>query len=98
MKYLFSEKASEAVKYFPTMLSVVATLSIVLGKDIDVEIYADPSPERTIHEMVINSTVAKVRLKPENMHHPINPRTSHLAALYLIKTLEELDEEICIGI
>ena len=54
------------MKYFPTMLNVAATLSIALGKDIDVEIYADPSAERTIHEIVINSTATKVRLKLEN--------------------------------
>jgi len=48
------------------MLNVAATLSIALGKDIDVEIYADPSAERTIHEIVINSTATKVRLKLEN--------------------------------
>jgi len=94
---VFSGKASDAIKFFPTMINVAATLSIALKHDIDVEIYADPTIEKTVHQIIIDSPATRISLKMENMHHPENPRTSYIAALSLIKTLQKLDEELEVG-
>lgn len=95
---LFSGPASKAIQYFPTMINVAATISLALGKIVDVEIYADPEVEETTHRIIIRSSAVNADVELINKHHPQNPRTSYLAALSLIKTLEELQENrITIG-
>ena len=94
---VFKGKASEAIKYFPTMINVSATISLAFGRDIDVEIYADPTIHYTVHEIEIetDATIAKVIL--DNKHHPRNPKTSYLAPLSLIRLIKRLTERVQIG-
>ena len=94
---VFSGKASEAIKLFPTMINVGATISMAAKKDIEVEIWADPEISQTIHKIMFKSDATTCTIEIINKHHPENPRTSYLAPLSLIRTLQKMSEKITAG-
>ncbi|MHA1506589.1 MAG: aspartate dehydrogenase [Candidatus Asgardarchaeia archaeon] len=94
---IFKGKASEAINYFPTMLNVSGTISLAIGKDIDVEVYADPKIDHTIHEIEMVSEATKAKITIINKHHPKNPKTSYIAVLSVIGKLKEFSEKFSIG-
>ncbi|ABM80534.1 Archaeal DUF108 domain protein [Hyperthermus butylicus DSM 5456] len=85
--------ASEAVKYFPANVNVAAALSLAAKKEATVEIVADPTVERNIHEIHVDSEASKLTIRVENTPSPMNPRTSYLAALSAIALLKRLADE-----
>ena len=90
---IFRGKASEAVEKFPRSMNVAAILSLVRGRDVDVEIIADPSTKRNTHRIVCSGSFGNIEIVVENKPSPYNPRTSYLACLSLIKLLNSLCEE-----
>ena len=96
---VYRGKASEAVKLLPFNVNVSATLSLATGVDAEVEVIADPTIDRNVHEIVVESKVSKITIRVENVPSPNNPRTSYLAVLSVIELLRRLcsNDRIVIG-
>ena len=96
---LFSGPASEAVKNFPQNINVAALLSIAgIGQDKTmVEILACPGVTKNIHEIRIESEAGSVFTRTENVLHPDNPKTSYMAVLAAVATLNEIMEPVKAG-
>ncbi|NPA97193.1 MAG: aspartate dehydrogenase [Crenarchaeota archaeon] len=96
---VFRGRASEAVKLLPFNINVSAALSLASGKDAEVEIVADPSIDRNIHEIVVESKASRITIKVENVPSPSNPRTSYLASLSAVELLRRLcgGEKLVVG-
>ena len=60
-------------------------------------IIASPSVKKNIHEILIESSAAKIFTRTENILHPQNPKTSYLAVLSAIATLKQILQPIKIG-
>lgn len=94
---IFKGNAREAVKLFPRNLNVGATLGITVGFD-KVEVIAiSEEVNENIHEIIAKGKFGEIRIIVKNRRMEYNPRTSYLAALSVIKTLENLKSPIVIG-
>lgn len=98
-KILFSGSASLAVKYFPQNINVAAALGLAgIGMHkTRVRIIASPQIKKNIHEIAIVSNAARIFTRTENILHPQNPKTSFLAVLSAIATLNEILQPVKIG-
>ena len=98
-KVLFAGTAAQAVKYFPQNINVAAVLGLAgIGMyKTQVRIIACPGVRKNIHEILIESKAAKIFTRTENILHPQNPKTSYLAVLSAIATLEQILQPIKIG-
>ena len=91
---VFEGSAREAVARFPFNINVAATLSLAgLGPErTRVRIIADPEAGGNIHEVYAAGRSGILRFTMENVPHPDNPMTSHLAVLSAIETLRGICE------
>lgn len=91
---VFEGSAREAVQRFPFNINVAATLSLAgIGPErTRVRIIADPEAKGNIHEVYAAGSSGVLRFTMENVPHPDNPMTSHLAALSAIETLRSICE------
>ncbi len=98
-KVLFEGNASEAVKGFPKNINVSATLSLVgLGaKKTKVRIIASPHMLVNIHEVYVQGDFGSFYTRTENFPSEQNPRTSRLAILSAVATLERILRNVKIG-
>jgi len=98
-KIIFQGTAFEAVNGFPKNINVAATLSLAsLGpKKTMVRIVAVPGLKTNIHEVEVEGEFGKLFTRTENLPSPDNPKTSFLAALSAIATLEGALNNIKIG-
>lgn len=98
-RVLFSGKASEAIRYFPQNINVASVLSMagIGGNNTLVRIIASPSLKRNIHEVRIESKAGRIWTRTENVLHPDNPKTSFLAVLSAIATIEQILNPVKIG-
>ncbi|MDD5130237.1 MAG: aspartate dehydrogenase [Candidatus Omnitrophica bacterium] len=98
-KLLFSGSAALAVKYFPQNINVAAVLGLAgIGmRKTKVRIIASPRAAKNIHEILIESSAAKIFTRTENILHPQNPKTSYLAVLSAIATLKQILQPVKIG-
>ena len=89
---IFKGNTEDASKIFPRSINVGARLALsTLGPlDTEVEVYADPNINQNIHEIEIKSKAGEYRFTFQNNPSPTNPKTSWLAALSLLRTLEQL--------
>jgi len=94
---LFCGKAGECVKEFPKNTNVAESLSLAAGKDIDVELWADPAEDRNMHEIFFEGEFGEVYVRIRNVPSPDNPATSYLAALSILSLLRNLDNPLVIG-
>jgi len=87
---IFDGPASRAVKAFPQNINVAALLSLagIGAKKTRVRIIADPKVTKNIHEVEVRGSSGVIRTRTENDPFPGNPKTSFLAALSAIATLE----------
>lgn len=90
---IYEGPAGEAVKHFPANVNVAAALSLAAKREATVEIVADPTINRNIHEIHVDSEASKITIVVENVPSPMNPRTSYLAALSAIALLKRLADE-----
>jgi aspartate dehydrogenase len=90
---IFKGNTEDASRIFPRSINVGARLALsTLGPlNTLVEVYADPSINQNIHEIEITSKAGEYRFIFQNNPSPTNPRTSWLAALSLLQTLERLE-------
>ncbi|MCX7957346.1 MAG: DUF108 domain-containing protein [Endomicrobia bacterium] len=81
-----------AIKFFPQNINVAATLAVVseVPQKIKVKIIADSKIRKNVHEIKISSSVGEIFVKVENLPSPNNPKTSYLAALSALATINEV--------
>jgi aspartate dehydrogenase len=97
---IFTGNVDEAIAAFPANINVAAILSLAAGPEksnIQVEIYADPSLKRNIHEITVEGSFGRFTATIENVPSPTNPKTSYLAALSAIATLKQITNPLQTG-
>lgn len=96
---VFDGNARDAVKKFPQNVNVAAVLSIAgLGFDeTRVQVVADPLATRNNHKIIFEGTFGRVKIEVENLPSPSNPKTSYLASLSAIATLERILDPVQLG-
>lgn len=89
---VFEGNAKQAATNFPRSVNVAARLALsTLGPEGTlVEIIADPAISQNIHSVAIESEIGKYKFKFENNPSPTNPKTSWLAALSAINTINRI--------
>ncbi|MHA1667552.1 MAG: aspartate dehydrogenase domain-containing protein [Candidatus Heimdallarchaeaceae archaeon] len=89
---IFQGNAKDAAKIFPRSINVGARLALsTLGPyKTEIEIYADPTINKNIHEIEISSEVGEYKFAFQNNPSPTNPRTSWLAALSLLDMIKNI--------
>lgn len=98
-KIIFEGKAEDAIKQFPKNINVAIVLSLAgLGiEKTTVRIIADPKLDQNIHQVKISGDFGEASFEFKNNPLPSNPKTSYLAALSILGTLERTDQRIKIG-
>lgn len=96
---IFEGNARQAVRGFPQNINVSAVLSLAgIGADkTRVRIITSPDYTANIHEVVITGGCGSIRTRTENVPSPNNPRTSCLAIMSAIATLEGISSGVRIG-
>jgi predicted dinucleotide-utilizing enzyme len=72
-------------------------MALAAGQEVEVELWADPSVDRNIHEIYIEGAFGDAHLRIRNVPSPDNPATSYLAALSILALLHSLAEPIVVG-
>lgn len=98
-KVLFEGSASEAIKKFPRNINVAIVLSLAgLGPDqTSVKIIADPNVSKNTHVIEAGGSFGTLKLEVENNPMPNNPKTSFLAALSVLSTLQNKECLVQVG-
>ncbi len=93
---IFEGSAKEAVKGFPQNVNVSATLSLAgIGADrTRVLIVTAPDYTKNVHEVEIKGSFGVIRTRTENVPSKTNPKTSELAILSAIATLEGITRSV----
>lgn len=96
---VFEGTATEAIKGFPKNVNVCAALSLAgIGPEkTEVRIITSPEYKANIHEIQLEGDFGKLFTRTENIPSPENPRTSFLASLSAIATLENILDVVKIG-
>ena len=89
---LFEGAPEDACRAFPATSNVAASLRLAVGKsaEIRVRVIAVPGGTENVHEIQAVGDFGRFRIVLENVPSPSNPRTSRLAALSALATLEEI--------
>ena len=95
---IFAGTAREAIERFPRSTNVTVLLSIVSGRDVLVELYADPEVDSNVHEIYIQGKFGEATITVRNVPSEDNPRTSYLAALSPVSVLDLIDSEVVAGV
>ncbi|MFH0754436.1 MAG: aspartate dehydrogenase domain-containing protein [Candidatus Omnitrophota bacterium] len=96
---LFDGHVRDAVKYFPQNINVAATLALAAGKKVNfrVRVIASSTIKRNRHEIVLEGKFGCIRTTSENTICPDNPKTSYLAVLSGIRTLQGFATHVKVG-
>lgn len=96
---IFDGVAIDAIEKFPKNVNVALLLSIAgLGADkTTVRVIADPTVHRNTHSVEAIGDFGKMNLTIENEPMPNNPKTSYLAALSILSTLQNRGSALTIG-
>lgn len=96
---VFEGTALEAVKAFPRNINVAAAFSLAgLGPArTQVRVFVDPVAQRNSHEIMVESPAGKIRATTINVPSPRNPKTSYLAILSALATVNRITQRITIG-
>ncbi|MFA5146304.1 MAG: aspartate dehydrogenase [Candidatus Omnitrophota bacterium] len=96
---IFEGNAKDAIRWFPQNVNVSAVLSLAgLGAEkTEVRIVTSPDYTKNIHEVEIRGSCGVIRTVTENVPSAANPKTSALAILSAIATLEGITKNIRIG-
>ena len=94
---VFRGRAEECVRRFPRNVNVSAAIALAAGKEVEVELWADPAADRNVHEIVAEGSFGDAWLRVRNLPSPGNPATSYLAALSILALLRDLAEPIVVG-
>ena len=94
---VFRGRADECVQAFPKNINVSAAIALAAGREVEVELWADPAVDRNIHEVCAEGAFGDAYLRIRNVPSPDNPATSYLAALSILVLLRDLSEPIVVG-
>ena len=96
---VFEGSAREAARRFPANVNVAAALGLAgVGPDrTRVEVWADPSITRNVHEVSVEAEAARLRLRIENVPSRSNPRTGRIVAPSVLTTLRKLTSPLVVG-
>lgn len=96
---VFEGSAAEAVKGFPQNVNVSAILSLagIGAEKTRVRIVTSPAYTRNTHEVEVRGAFGTIRTVTENLPSEENPKTSMLAVLSAIATLESSARSVRIG-
>ena len=96
---VFEGSAREAARFFPKNINVAAALSLAgIGPDeTRVRIIADPKATTNSHEIEVKGESGEIVTRTKNVPSAFNPKTSYLAALSGIATLQGIVEPVKIG-
>ncbi|WP_438312967.1 aspartate dehydrogenase [Sporosarcina sp. FA9] len=96
---LFDGSALDAIEKFPQNMNVALLLSIagIGAEKTRVRVLVDPTIERNTHTIEADGDFGTMHLTIENNPMPDNPKTSYLAALSILSTLQNKDRSISIG-
>ncbi|THE13428.1 aspartate dehydrogenase [Bacillus timonensis] len=98
-KVVFEGKAIDAIKQFPKNMNVSIVLSLA-GVGIEktsVCLVADPHIEKNIHQVEIVGDFGEATFSITNNPLPDNPKTSYLAAMSILGTLNRMNDKLRIG-
>ncbi|MBN2331005.1 MAG: aspartate dehydrogenase [Candidatus Aenigmarchaeota archaeon] len=96
---VFEGTADEAARLFPRNVNVAVAISLAgigAGKT-KVRIIADPFADRNVHEIAVEGSFGRIVTRTENVPLPKNPKTSKLAALSAIATLDGMTKRLKVG-
>jgi aspartate dehydrogenase len=96
---LFRGSVADAVRWFPQNVNVAAILNLTAPgmPAMTVEVVADPTLRRNLHEIYARGTFGEMTLRVANLPSPNNPKTSHLACLSPIALLRRLSAGLVVG-
>lgn len=91
---IFSGSSRQAALAFPKNANVAAAVALAgLGMDdTQVELIADPTATRNNHAIEASGPFGRLKIDVEAEPSPQNPKTSHLAALSIVRGLDRLTE------
>jgi aspartate dehydrogenase len=96
-KSLFKGSATECIKFYPRNVNAAVALSIAAQKEVQIELWADPSVSTNTHEVHVSGSFGEASIKIENRPSPHNPSTSYLAALSVVAMISTLDSTLVVG-
>ena len=98
-RVLFQGSASRAVEDFPQNINVAATLALagIGAKRTRVRIIADPAVRNNVHEIEAVGSFGRFAAVTENRPSPENPKTSQLAVLSAVATLNQILQPVKAG-
>ena len=96
---VFEGNAFDAAAGFPANVNVAAALALAgIGPTLTrVEIWADPSVDRNIHTIRVESDAARLTMTIENVPSVENPRTGQITALSMLACLRGLVSTLKVG-
>jgi aspartate dehydrogenase len=96
---IFEGNAGQAVRSFPQNVNVAATISLAgLGLDrTTVRIIADPAATRNVHEVFVRGKFGEATIRLVNQPSLDNPKSSYLASLSVIATLQCVSQQFQLG-
>lgn len=96
---VYEGPAREAVKLFPQNVNVAATLSIAgIGFDrTRVRVVVDPAATTNRHEIYVKGRFGEMHLVLKNVPSMTNPKSSYLAPLSAIATIEKVLSGVYVG-
>jgi aspartate dehydrogenase len=98
-RLVFEGSAREAAPAFPANINVAMALSLAgLGAaETVVKIYADPDERDNVHVIEADGGAGSMELSFHTTPHPDNPKTSYIAALSAIASLERRTAPLVVG-
>ena len=96
---IFEGPPEEACRVFPTTSNVAASLRLAVGASVNVRVRvaAVPDGSQNVHEITAQGEFGCLRVVVENVPSESNPRTSALAALSALATLDGLTRSLRVG-
>lgn len=98
-KTVFEGTAMEAIRQFPKNINVSIVLSLAgIGiEKTSVRLVADPHIDKNMHHVEVIGDFGEATFSITNNPLPENPKTSYLAAMSILGTLERIGQKIRIG-
>jgi aspartate dehydrogenase len=96
---IFEGSAEQAARFFPQNLNVAVAVSLAgLGLDkTTVRIIADPAATRNVHELFVRGEFGEATIRLVNQPSLDNPKSSYLASLSVIATLQRINQQFQLG-
>jgi aspartate dehydrogenase len=93
---IFEGDVRRAVERFPKNLNIAGTLALAVGHErVKVRVIAE-NVDANIHEITAHGKFGELRVLVKNKKMDCNPKTSFLAALSVIRILENLESNIVV--